>query len=102
VEGQIKRFGTPYKDKKYTYIEITNEDGHNVCLLYVRPYGPDGRRLFKAGDKIERGQIIGTLEDIASKPRKSDKKMKNHVHIDVSKDGKRVDPTPWFESWRSK
>lgn len=56
-----------------------------VKQMYVEP-------LFKSGDYVRKGQVIGYAQDVSKFHNSS--KMKPHVHISVWKNGLLTDPEP--------
>ena len=69
--------------KRYGYglmVEITHGDG------YVTRYGHHAELLVETGDIVKRGQVVGKMGS-------SGRATGPHVHFEVLKDGKHVDPT---------
>jgi len=72
-----------YAAKRYGYglmVEITHGDG------YVTRYGHHSALLVKVGDVVKKGQIIGKMGS-------SGRSTGPHVHFEVLKNGRHVDPT---------
>ncbi len=92
VNGTYVRPATPYTgDPRYSGAVIKADDGSEVKVLYISP-APG----LKPGDKVEAGKTpIGTSQDIVKKYPATAKlgPITNHVHIQVKKDGKFIDPT---------
>ena len=106
VDGKITKYGLPYTGEKYRYVEIETDDGHRVRMFYVKPLIRDGERLLRPGARIEKGQVIGTQQDIERRKKAWIGRMKNHVHIEVFEPGRyekgqQIDPTSWFKRWSS-
>jgi murein DD-endopeptidase MepM/ murein hydrolase activator NlpD len=69
--------------KRYGYglmVEITHGDG------YVTRYGHHSELLVKLGEVVKKGQVIGKMGS-------SGRSTGTHVHFEVLKNGKHVDPT---------
>ncbi len=72
-----------HASKRYGYglmVEITHGDG------YVTRYGHHAEILVSVGDIVKRGDVIGRMGS-------SGRSTGPHVHFEVLKDGKSVDPT---------
>jgi murein DD-endopeptidase MepM/ murein hydrolase activator NlpD len=75
----------PKKSKKFTAIPIETADGTKVNVLYVTA---DSR--LKRGDKVVAGTtVIGTVQNQKDMYRD----IKNHVHVEVKKGNRAIDPT---------
>ncbi len=96
VEGKIERIGDPYGDGKYKIIWIKTKNSDEVGLFYVRPSDPSGKPIVNPGDTVKPGQVIGSMQDL----KKRFPNMDNHVHFEVKKGGKAIDPTPWLKKWK--
>jgi len=75
-----------YAGKRYGYgemVEINHGDG------YVTRYGHHAKLLVKVGDVVKKGQPIGTMGS-------SGRSTGPHVHFEVLKDGRPVDPTRYI------
>ena len=79
--------GTVKKSKKYgtygNYIEIDHGNGFSTVYAHLH------RRYVKKGEKVNRGQKIGTLGNTG-------KSTGPHLHYEVKKYGKAVDPENYF------
>ena len=79
--------GTVKKSKRYgtygNYIEIDHGNGFSTVYAHLH------RRYVKKGDKIVRGQKIGTLGNTG-------KSTGPHLHYEVKKYGKPVNPEDYF------
>lgn len=74
-----------YAGKRYGYgqmVEITHGDG------YVTRYGHHAEILVKVGDIVKRGDVIGRMGS-------SGRATGPHVHFEVLKNGKHVDPAQY-------
>ena len=79
-----------HADKRYGYglmVEITHGDG------YVTRYGHHADILVKSGDIVKKGQVIGSMGS-------SGRSTGPHVHFEVLKNGKHVDPTRYVARTR--
>jgi murein DD-endopeptidase MepM/ murein hydrolase activator NlpD len=90
VWGFVSKLGYPYGDDlTYRYVEITNHSKRHR-YFYVAPI--DG---MAAGDEIQTGEPLGTVQDIAK--RYSPRKMKNHIHYEIiDLDGNYIDPEEYW------
>ena len=66
-----------------TYVVIDHEDGYQT-----RYYSLDENVQVAKGDKVEKGQLLGTM----SASRGSESLAGNHLHFEMSKDGVDIDP----------
>ena len=85
IDGVVTKIGYPYAGNlTFRYVEVTN-DIYRVRVMYIFP------KNISVGDRVFQGQQIGEAQDIASfwNPR-----MKNHIHIEVYKNGLLTDPEP--------
>ena len=88
TDGIVTRIGQCYAelDKAlYRLIEIERQDGALIRYLYLSPH-------VNAGQKIKRGQVIGSAQDL----RTIYEGITPHVHVDVKIGGKFVDPDIYF------
>lgn len=95
VSGYVKRADVdPYGDKKYGGVEIESDDGYVVKMLYV---DPNAAKLTQ-GQRVEAGKTpIGMAQDLSVRyPHTGSRRMTNHVHIEIRKNGVVKDPTPAF------
>lgn len=92
VNGTYVRPANPYTDDlRYSGVMIKADDGSEVKMFYISP-APD----LKPGDRVEAGKTpIGSSQDITQKyPATGNKRpITNHVHIQIKKKGKFIDPT---------
>ena len=77
------RIGYPYRtSKKMKLVEITN-DKYQIKQMYVAP-------IVNNGQMVTEGEIIGYAQDVANYH--NSPKMKNHVHIEIRKNGVLINP----------
>lgn len=85
ITGYVSKVGYPYaNDLTFRYIEITSGGMYRVRLFYVEP-------SVKKGDIVAAGDVIGKVQDIASRWNPA---MKNHLHLEVYKYTLLTDPEP--------
>ena len=85
IDGVVTKIGYPYAGNSvFRYVEVTN-DTYRVRVMYIFP------KDISVGDRIFTAQKIGEAQNIAKfwNPR-----MKNHIHIEVYKNGLLTDPEP--------
>ena len=83
VVGVVTKLGYPYGDDlSFRYVEITQQD-YKYRIFYVNP-------TVNVGDKVEQSSIVGMSQDLD----KRYKGIPNHVHFEILKDGRYVDPLP--------
>ena len=70
-----------------TIVTITHNDGFVTCYASLAPDVP-----VKTGDKVEKGQEIGQASDSAE----SESAEGNHLHFEMFKNGKKVDPSNYL------
>ena len=77
IAGRVLRIGWPYANERFRIIEIIDNNSISLWrLFYVLP-------CVKAGDLIEKGQLIGHCQNISAKYHHPKRRpMKNHVHIE--------------------
>lgn len=88
--GTVTKLGHPYSPADphkghYRYVQVTDDKGNNMRYFYIAPFVSDGQI-------IETGQPIGisqSFDDVYPG-------ITNHVHFEVKKDGKVIDPTPFL------
>lgn len=89
VDGTVMRTDVVvYPDAPhFSGVEIETDDGSRIKIFYVQPDIAKGSRI-KAGDPV------GTAEDFTKRygPKKGGA-ITPHIHMEVRKDGKIVDPT---------
>lgn len=85
IDGVVTKIGYPYAGNLvFRYVEVTN-DTYRVRIMYVFP------KNISVGDRVFMGEKIAEAQDVAAywNPR-----MKNHIHIEVYKNGLLTDPEP--------
>ena len=85
IDGVVTKIGYPYASNlTFRYVEVTN-DTYRIRVMYIFP------KNISVGDRVFEGQQIGETQDVAGfwNPR-----MKNHIHIEVYKNGLLTDPEP--------
>ena len=89
VDGTVVRTNVrPYaNDPSYYGIELETADGYRIKMFYLTP-------AVRVGTKVRAGEPIGTAQDISLKyPDRGSGPMTPHVHVEVRKDGRILDPT---------
>lgn len=71
-----------------TKIVLSHADGVKTSYYFV-----DAAEGLKAGDKVSRGDVIGTVAE----PTGSEYKEGAHLHFEVSKNGEVVDPNDYLD-----
>ena len=95
-DGRISRFGYPYGDDlTYRYVEVTDTNGDMVRYFYAVP--PDGN-FGNVGHQVKKGGVIGVVQDIAARYNTDTKKMNNHFHFEVKRDGEYLNPAEWLKN----
>lgn len=93
ISGKITKLGYVYKgSREMRFVEITTKVGfhhYKLWQMYVSP-------KIKRGDVVEANQFIGLAQDVAGYHKS--KKMKNHCHIQLWKNGLITDPEPLFKN----
>lgn len=85
--GEVTKIGYPYDPNKHPdkahlrYVQITDPAGYDLRYFYVQP-------AVQIGQIIETGQGIGTSQQLSGIYRG----MTDHVHFEVKKGGKHMDP----------
>lgn len=96
VVGKITKIGYPYGDDlSYRYVEVTTPYGDRVRYFYVVPTDYIG--TFDIGTEIEIGDPLGVVQNIAARYDTDDKKMNNHFHFEVKRNGEYLRPTDWLD-----
>jgi len=86
ITGNVSRYPIPYaNDNRYSGIEIKNAT-YRVVMFYLKP-------IVSIGSVVIAGQPIGEAQNISAKHGAS---MRNHVHVEVYKNGVLIDPTNLF------
>jgi len=96
IGGTISKIGQAYPDGSgYRTVWVRTKDGHEVGMFYVTPHDINGNQVINKGDTVKTGQVLGTMQDLT----KNFSGMDNHLHLEIRKDGRVLDPTPWLEEW---
>lgn len=92
ISGRVTKLGFPYEDDlSYRYVQVTDEDGNAHRFFYVDP-------LTHLGKDIQAGHSqLGFVQNIAKLYDTSDKKMLNHVHYEIMRNGGYVDPNEFYK-----
>lgn len=91
MSGKVTKLGYPYKSStKMRYIEIQAKVGNHHYKVWQMYVGPE----VKVGDIVEANQFIGKAQNVAGYHNSNT--MKNHVHIQLWKNGLLTDPEPLF------
>ena len=87
ISGTVSKLGYPYaSDLSMRYIEVTDSLQKKHRFFYVLP----GKVV---GDYVEEGDLIGVVQDVASKYTTEDKIMKNHIHYEIKdRNGEYLNP----------
>lgn len=87
---KIIRYGYAASDLVHQLVEIESLEpelsGITSKIMYIKP-------SFPVGSVVYRGHTLCLADDIKKKYGSS---MTNHAHIEVYKNGKNVDPTPYI------
>jgi Peptidase family M23. len=77
---------------EYRAVHIRDDDGRLYTMRYVEPQGQDGQAI-QAGQRINEGARVGTVQDRARQDRTG--RMQNHVHVEIrDRRGRMIDPEP--------
>lgn len=82
--------GAAYADGSNEYLRrvtITGDNSERVSLMYVLP-------SVVVGGRVEAGDKVGTLQSLQN----AYPGIPNHLHLEVSVGGVKVDPVPFFQS----
>lgn len=89
VDGKVTKYGYPYKKHpEYRYVQVTTADDYNVRYFYVQPTD----RL-ELKNTVKKGGILGIVQDIEIIYPNG---MGNHIHFEVKKDGKFIEPNKYL------
>lgn len=89
--GLCTKIGFPYsqdneKKAQYRYIQITDDDGHDVRYFYVEP-------SVTIGDRVARMNPIGVAQDL----QKIYPGITDHIHFEVKLGGAFINPHEYIE-----
>lgn len=94
INGTVTKIGYAYANAlQFRYVEVTN-DVFKVWLMYLE------HDNLKVGQYVCEGERVGSALDIAkyhNSKRKDGKQMKNHIHIQIWKNGVLVDPKQYLK-----
>lgn len=86
IDGTFKRLAPPYlNDSRYSGMVINNST-YEIKIFYIK-------NTIAVGKIVKAGQPIAVAQNISKKYGTG---MINHVHIEVRKNGKLIDPTNLF------
>ena len=93
VAGHVTKIGFCYskKDKeksRYRYIEIDFQTHLRIRILYVSPFVVEGQDILK-------GQFIGQQQGLGVVY----KGIREHIHLELLENGKRIDPIRFFNEF---
>lgn len=98
IDGVVTKIGYAYaKALQFRYVQVENEI-YKVWLMYLE------HANLKVGQQVCAGERVGYALDIAkyhNKNRKDGKKMICHLHIQIWKNGKLVDPEPYLRKYKN-
>ena len=90
IAGVITKIGYPYGDDlSFRYIEIRDQNGCRVRVMYVEP-----RLGLLVGDNVLAGDVIGNAQDLS---KRHGPIMRNHVHVELSCGGQLLDPYDYVD-----
>lgn len=85
ISGVVTKIGYPYASNlNFRYVDVSN-DNYRIRVMYIDPCA------LKVGDRVFEGSCIGEVQNIAGY---WNSKMKNHIHIEIYKNGLLTDPEP--------
>lgn len=91
IDGVINRVAYPYaNDLQWRGLEMSGADawqGYSVKMFYMSP------EMSLIGKPVSRGQVVGKAQAISKKYTPA---MKDHLHVEIRKDGALIDPTPFI------
>ena len=86
ADGEVTKIGYCYNDDLlYRYVQVTDWHSKQHRILYIYP-------SVTKGQMVNKGDIIGTAQDIAKRYTRPDKIMKNHIHYEILVDGQPENP----------
>ncbi len=99
IDGIIKRHGRPSFAKGKEHLSLTEiigtgpYEGEKWKIMYVDRNGP------QPGTAVSRGEKIGHYQDAPSAYGAPN--MKHHIHVELRRNGRLIDPGPLFPGWKS-
>ena len=82
--GKVKRLGKAYAgDNRYDLVVIETPEGYEVRQLYLKP------KAGIVGSQIQAGDVVGSAQDLRQKY----PGITPHIHVDVSKNKEKFDPS---------
>ena len=88
ISGLVTKLGIPYADPKkreYRYVQITDDKGVDVRYFYLHPD-------VEIGQAVTTDTVIGICQDLT----KIYEGITNHVHFEVKKNGKHINPEKYL------
>ena len=90
----FNRIGMCYGgDDHYKLVEMRLAEYSDILVQF---FYVDPRKGMKVHDLYQPGFVIGYVQDIAG--RYPDSGMQNHIHVEVIRNGKNVDPEHWIRT----
>jgi murein DD-endopeptidase MepM/ murein hydrolase activator NlpD len=90
VVGTVTKLGYTYpSDLSYRYVRVTDIDGNDHRMYYVQP-----KEGLKEGTLVNKGDVIGTAQDVVAHAKKENpnSQMKQHIHYEIlDPDGVAID-----------
>lgn len=83
-DGKVTKVGYPYADDlSWRYVQVTDAGGRDHRVFYIDP-------LVAVGDRVQRGDDLGTPQDITQ--RYPGQGMTPHVHYEIKQGSEYLDP----------
>ena len=98
IDGIITKYGYMYANAlQFRYLEVTNKN-YRIRLCYIEKHN-----LFKEGMEVCAGDRFAFAQDIAkyhnrNKKGKKQNLMLNHIHVEMYKNGKLIDPNIYLKN----
>jgi len=100
VSGRVTGIFDPYgrdatKRGKFSAVQITTDDGYVVRLMYIIT------DELEEGQEVQAGDTLGIVDNLSKvyPPKSDNRRMTNHVHFDIRREGTYLDPTPLVNAW---
>ena len=90
MDGVVKKVGTDVDNQKGKMVEIDHQNG-----FVTKYFNLDEKILVKTGDKVTKKQQIATVGNTTLNAYKE--KYGDHLHFEVLKDGKKIDPSKYVK-----